>query len=94
MGYELRCMLFPTSLTGPAKNWFEKYKRHSIASWDQLSRDFKKQFKAMVGIRPEASALTNVRQQPNETLKSYLTRFNLEVTRAHDVDNSGHLMAV
>ena len=48
----------------------------------------------MVGIRPEASALTNVRQQPNETLKSYLTRFNLEVARARDVDDSGHLMAV
>ncbi|XP_062092949.1 uncharacterized protein LOC133798592 [Humulus lupulus] len=94
VGYELRCMLFPTSLIGPAKNWFEKYKRHSISSWDQLSRDFKKQFRAMIGIRLEVSALTNVRQQPNETLKSYLTRFNLEVAQARDVDDSGHLMAV
>ena len=55
VGYELRCMLFPASLTGPAKNWFEKYKRHSITSWDQLSKDFKKQFRAMIGVRPEAS---------------------------------------
>ena len=42
VGYELRCMLFPTSLAGPAKSWFEKYKRHSITSWEQLSKDFKK----------------------------------------------------
>ena len=48
----------------------------------------------MMGVRPEASTLTNVRQQPGETLKSYLTRFNLEVARARDVDDSGHLMAV
>ena len=66
VGYELRCMLFPTSLTGPAKSWFEKYKRHSITSWEQLSKDFKKQFRAMVGVRPEASTLTNVRQQPGK----------------------------
>ena len=23
--YELRCMLFPTTLTGPMKNWFDKF---------------------------------------------------------------------
>ena len=94
VGYELRCMLFPASLTGPAKSWFKKYKRHSITSWEQLSKDFKKQFRAMMGVRPEASTLTNVRQQPGETLKSYLTRFNLEVARARDVDDSGHLMDI
>ncbi|XP_062099827.1 uncharacterized protein LOC133805677 [Humulus lupulus] len=48
----------------------------------------------MVSIRPEASSLTNVRQQPNESLKGYHTRFNLEVARARDVDDSGHLMVV
>ena len=94
VGYELRCMLFPTSLAGPAKSWFEKYKRHSITSWVQLYKDFKKQFRAMMGVRPEASTLTNVRQQPGETLKSYLTRFNLEVARARNADDSGHFMAV
>ena len=41
---ELRCMLFPTSLTGLAKSWFNKFRRHSITSWYQLSSDFKKQF--------------------------------------------------
>ena len=48
----------------------------------------------MVGVRPEASTLTNVRQQQGESLKSYLTRFNIEVARACNVDDSGYLMAV
>ena len=29
---ELRCMLFLTTLTGPAKSWFDKFRRHSITS--------------------------------------------------------------
>ena len=31
---DLRCILFPTTLTGPAKSWFDKFRRHSITSWD------------------------------------------------------------
>ena len=46
VGYELRCMLFPTTLTGLSKSWFEKFRRHSISMWEQLSEEFKKQFQA------------------------------------------------
>lgn len=42
VNHELRCVLFPTSLTGPAKSWFDKFRRHSTTSWDQLSLEFKK----------------------------------------------------
>ena len=45
MNSELRCMLFPTTLTSPAKSWFDKFRRHSITSSDQLSADFRKQFR-------------------------------------------------
>lgn len=31
---ELSCMLFPTTLTGPTKRWFDKFRRHSITSWE------------------------------------------------------------
>ncbi|XP_062112954.1 uncharacterized protein LOC133824104 [Humulus lupulus] len=43
---------------------------------------------------PEASTLTNVRQQPGESLKSYLARLNIEAAQAHNVDDSGHLIVV
>lgn len=42
VNFELRCMLFPTTLTGPAKIWFDEFRRHSITSWEQLSVDFRK----------------------------------------------------
>lgn len=42
VNHDLRCMLFPTSLTDLDKRWFDKVRRHSITSWDQLSSEFKK----------------------------------------------------
>ena len=32
ISHELRCMLFPTCLTGPAKSWFDKFRKYSIIS--------------------------------------------------------------
>ena len=46
VGLDLRCLLFLIILTDPAKSWFDKFRRHSIASWDQLSHEFKRQFHA------------------------------------------------
>ncbi|XP_062093927.1 uncharacterized protein LOC133799959 [Humulus lupulus] len=94
IGYELRCIIFKTTLTRPEKNWFDKFRRHSISSWDQLSKEFKKQVQAAKSIKHEASTLTNVRKQPGESLKSYLARFNIEAAQARNVDDNEHLMAV
>ena len=82
MNSELRCMLFPTTLTGPAKSWFDKFWRHSITSWDQLSADFRKQFRNARTRKPEASSLANIKQRKNETLKEYLARFRLAAAQA------------
>lgn len=78
VGLKLRCMLFPTTLTGQTKSWFDKFRRHSIVSWDQLSSEFKKQFRAARTIKPEASSLANIKQKIDETLKKYLAMFNIE----------------
>ena len=49
----LRCILFPTSLVGAASSWFNKFTHHSITSWEQLSRDFKKLFQDARDRRPK-----------------------------------------
>lgn len=91
---ELMCMLFPTSLTGSAKSWFDKFKRHSITSWEQLSSEFKKRFRAARTIKLEASSLANIKRKAGETLNQYMARFSLEATQARGVDDSRHLMAI
>lgn len=94
VSHELRCMLFHTCLTRPAKSWFDKFRRHSIISWDKLSSNIKKQFRAARTIKPEASSLENIKQQPGRALKKYIARFNLEAARSRGVDDSSHLMAI
>ena len=59
-----------------------------------MSHEFKRQFRAARTIKPEASSLTNIKQQTDEILKVYLARFNLEVVRARGVDDISHLMAI
>ncbi|KAM6543961.1 hypothetical protein CsatB_008408 [Cannabis sativa] len=90
----LRCILLPTSLVGAVSSWFNKFTRHSIISWEQLSRDFKKQFQAARDRRPKAASLTNIKQQPNETLKAYLSRFSTAVARVRNLDDSTQLIAL
>ncbi|XP_060968381.1 uncharacterized protein LOC133035948 [Cannabis sativa] len=56
----LRCLLFPTSLVGAVSNYFNKFTHHSITSWEQLSKDFKKQFQLttlQVGITTDLSTV-------------------------------------
>ncbi|XP_062103648.1 uncharacterized protein LOC133814741 [Humulus lupulus] len=94
VGFELGCMLFPTTLIGAANSWFDKVHRHSISPWEQLSTNFKKQFRDPKSIKLVASSLENIKQQSGESLKKYIVRFNIEASLARDVDDSNHLMAI
>ncbi|XP_060961974.1 uncharacterized protein LOC133032143 [Cannabis sativa] len=84
----LRCILFPTSLIGAPSSWFKKITNHSITSWEQLSKDFKKQFQAAKDRRPEASSLTNVKEQPGESLKAYLSCFSTATAKVRNLNDN------
>ena len=72
---ELRCLIFPSTLIGPARQWFKQCKKQSISSWKNFSADFKRAFRASQAARVKVDTLTNVKQQPGEPLKAYLSRF-------------------
>ncbi|XP_060972499.1 uncharacterized protein LOC133038384 [Cannabis sativa] len=90
----LRCILFPTSQVGAASSWFNKFTHHSITSWEQFSKDFKKQFQAARDRRLKASSLTNIRQQPSEMFKAYLSHFSTGAARVRNLDDSTQLTAL
>ena len=46
IGLELRCLIFPSTLTGAARQWFKQSKKQSISSWKTFSTDFKRAFRA------------------------------------------------
>ncbi|XP_030477963.2 uncharacterized protein LOC115695004 [Cannabis sativa] len=87
----LRCILFSTLLVGAVSCWFNKFTHNSINSWEQLSKDFKKQFQVARDRQPETSSLTNIKQQPGEMLKAYLSRFSTDATRGRPVKNISEL---
>ncbi|XP_060963729.1 uncharacterized protein LOC133033135 [Cannabis sativa] len=62
--------------------------------WEKLSRDFKKQFEAARDRQPEAASLPNIKQQPSETLKAYLSRFSMVAARVRNLDDTTQLTAL
>ena len=59
-----------------------------------MSSEFKRAFRASKETSIEVDSLTNIKQQPGESLKTYLSRFTKVAARARDVDDSSKLMAV
>jgi len=71
------CKAFPTTLKGPALEWFTSILSYSIDCFETLSSLFSTQF---VGIRshPVTSlSLLNVKQEKDETFKAFIDRFSM-----------------
>jgi len=70
------CKAFPTTLKGPALEWFTTLPPYSIDSFDILSHMFSTHF---VGSRPHQTtniSLLGIRQEPNEPLRAFIDRFS------------------
>ena len=86
-----RCRAFAVTLTKIAKKWFRKLEPDSITSWLQLSMAFVRQFQGARSISAPPSQLASVRQRADESVKSYLNRFNSELAQMTNVPDSGAL---
>ena len=79
-GYQdpVRCRAFAITLKGPAMAWFNRLPPSSISSFKELSIAFVSHFiGAMTYRKPSYHLLTN-KQNPQESLRSYVQRFNAE----------------
>ena len=79
-GYQdpVRCRAFATTLKGPALAWFNRLPPSSITSFRELSIAFVSHFiEARIYRKPSYHLLT-VKQGSQESLKSYVQRFNAE----------------
>ena len=47
IGSELRCLIFPSTLIGPARQWFKQCKKQSICSWKSFSADSRGNFEPL-----------------------------------------------
>ncbi|KAL2228388.1 UNVERIFIED_CONTAM: hypothetical protein Sindi_1818500 [Sesamum indicum] len=77
--------LFATMLTGKAQEWFTNLPRGSIDSHEQLVKKFSFYFASWRKQKRSATHLFTIRQREDETLKSFVGRFNNEMIEIQDL---------
>ena len=75
---EIMCRAFPTNLRGLARIWFNQLETGSIDTFAQLSQAFIDNFIGGRRSACPANYLLNIRQWEEESLRSYVQRFNKE----------------
>ncbi|KAL2251632.1 UNVERIFIED_CONTAM: Retrovirus-related Pol polyprotein from transposon [Sesamum indicum] len=77
--------LFATTLTGKAQEWFTNLPRGSIDSHEQMIQKFSFHFANRRKQKRFATHLFTIRQREDETLKSFVGRFNNEMIEIQDL---------
>ena len=81
------CRAFPTTLKGPAQVWFSKIPPNSVSSFEELSKLFVNNFIGGQRHKHSSSNLLTIEQGENESLRSFITRFNREALSVDEVDD-------
>ncbi|XP_027127785.1 uncharacterized protein [Coffea arabica] len=83
---EIRCKTFPMFLKGRARLWFQGLAPGSIRSFPELARQFVAQFVFSKTYSKNVAHLMAIRQKPDESLRSFMARFNTENLQIRDKD--------
>ena len=84
---KIMCKAFPTLLKGPAKIWFSRLTLNSIGTFNELSIQFALHFIGGHKYKKSIACLMNIKQQEDETVRSYITHFNKEALSIDEADN-------
>ncbi|XP_050259035.1 uncharacterized protein LOC126704036 [Quercus robur] len=84
---EIMCRAFPTTLKGSARIWFNRLTPNSIGTFKELSAQFASHFIRGHRYKKSTACLMNIKQWEDETLRSYITRFNKEALSIDEVDD-------
>ena len=79
-GYQdpVRCRAFAITLKGPALSWFNRLPPSSVSSFRELSIASVSHFIGARTYRKPSYHLLTIKQNPQESLRSYVQRFNVE----------------
>ncbi|CAL9000859.1 unnamed protein product [Prunus brigantina] len=84
---EGQCLLFPSSLTEAALNWFYRLAPGTVDSFDELKQIFHNHFMIQTDRLYSADDLYTIRQREDEPLREYAARFNHEYSRCPETDD-------
>ena len=82
----VRCRAFATTLKGPAMAWFNRIPPSTISSFRELSIAFVSHFIGARTYRKPSYHLLTIKQGSQESLKSYVQRFNAESLKIDVLD--------
>ncbi|XP_031106186.1 uncharacterized protein LOC116010822 [Ipomoea triloba] len=88
----LMCKAFLTTLTGSAQRWCMRLPEHSVSYFTQLAELFLTNYAAYLRPKKNFMYLSGVKQDPNESLRSFLVRWQKEVHTVDDLDNKTMLI--
>ena len=84
---EIMCRAFPTTLKGLARVWFSKLTSNTVSTFKELSRHFVMHFIGGQIHRRSSAAILSITQWEDESLRSYVTRFNKVAFLIDEADN-------
>ena len=84
---EIMCRAFPTTLKGPARVWFSKIPLNTVSSFKELIKLFVNNFIKGQRHKRCLSSLLTIERGENESLWSFITRFNREALTADEMDD-------
>ena len=84
---EGQCLLFPSSLTEAALNWFYRLEPETVDSFDELKQIFLNHFMIQTDRLYSADDLYTIRQREDEPLREYAARFSHEYSRCPETDD-------
>ena len=84
---EIMCKAFPTTLKGPTRIWFSRLMPNSISTYKELSTQFASHFFGGHRYKKSTACLISLKQQEDETLRSYIARFNKEALSIDEADD-------
>ena len=87
-GYQdlVRCRAFAITLKGPTLAWFNRLSSSSISSFTELSIAFVSHFIGARTYRKPSYHLLTIKQSSQESLRSYVQRFNTESLKVDILD--------
>ena len=83
----IMCRAFPTTLKGPARILFSRLTPYSINTFKEHSAQFTSHFIGRHRNKRSTACLMSIKQREDETLRSYITRFNKETLLIDKADD-------
>ena len=81
------CRAYSITLKRPTRAWFSKIPLETVGSFEELSKLFVNIFIGGQRHKCSSSSLLTIKQGENESLLSFITRFNREALTVNEMDD-------